>query len=128
MFSKFRSQFQVLNALLFRETHRRIDSPFEAIVALLEPILFIVVLTLMMATFGRRNVSPLGGAPILYYATGFFALYLFLYTSRRVRVPAVGRQRMPIEQRLDHIFVRIIIRILEYTVLGFLLFGFIYIF
>jgi capsular polysaccharide transport system permease protein len=122
-----RRYFGILGALLRREEENRRHSPFEALVNLLEPIFLIVLLSTLFWFLQRRQVSPLGGPPVLYYATGFFPIYFFIYVSRRMRgsVDAPGR-RFPIEQRLDHLIVHVILRIIDYSILGILLFGGIY--
>jgi capsular polysaccharide transport system permease protein len=128
LFAYTRRYLQLLKALLFRESDLRRLHPIEAIVNLLEPVVLILALTLIVSFIGRRSQAPLGGPPILYYSTGFFPLYLFLYISRRLRTPVLGRGRFAVEQRLDHILVHIVLRILEYTILGFLLFTILYVF
>jgi capsular polysaccharide transport system permease protein len=122
-----RRYFGILGALLRREEESRRQSPFESIVNLLEPIFLISLLSFLFYVLQRRQISPLGGSPVLYYATGFFPIYFFIYISRRMRgaLDAPSR-RFPIEQRLDHIFVHIILRIIDYSILGILLFGSIY--
>jgi capsular polysaccharide transport system permease protein len=76
----------------------------------------------------RRQVSPLGGATLLFFATGFFPYYFFIYISRRMRGSIDNPNlRFPIEQRLDHIIVHVILRIIDYTILGIVIFGGIYV-
>jgi capsular polysaccharide transport system permease protein len=124
----FRRYFLLLKALLFREGDLRKQNALESIMSLLEPIFFIALLSLLFAFAGRRQDSPLGGSPVLFLSTGFFPLYLFMYVSRRLRIPPMGRRRFAVEQRLDHILIHVVLRILDYTLLGFLLFGFLYFF
>jgi capsular polysaccharide transport system permease protein len=65
----------------------------------------------------------------LYYTTGFFPYYFFIYISRRMRGSIDNPNlRFPIEQRLDHIIVHVILRIIDYAILGLLMFGFLYLF
>jgi capsular polysaccharide transport system permease protein len=119
---------QILGALLRREEESRRHAPMESLVNLLEPIFLIATLTFLFYFLGRRQVSPLGGSPVLFYATGFFPLYFFIYVSRRMRGAIDAPQRrFPIEQRLDQIIVHIIMRIIDYAVLGFVLFGGLYV-
>ena len=99
----------------------------ESIINLLEPIMMIATLSFLFYFLGRRQVAPLGGPPILFYAAGFFPLYFFIYISRRMRGAIdLPRRRFPIEQRLDHIVVHVILRIIDYAILGIVLFGGIY--
>ena len=122
-----RRYLQILGALLRREEESRPQTPMESIISLLEPIFLIAVLSFLFWFLNRRQASPLGGAPVLYYATGFFPLYFFIYISRRMRGSIdQPNQRLPIEQRLDHIIVHIILRIIDYAILGLVLFGGIY--
>jgi capsular polysaccharide transport system permease protein len=122
-----RRYIQILGALLRREEESRRQTPLESVISMLEPIFLIATLSFLFWFMSRRQVSPLGGAPVLYYATGFFPLYFFIYVSRHMRGSVdQPNQRLPIEQRLDHIIVHIIIRIIDYTILGLILFGGIY--
>jgi capsular polysaccharide transport system permease protein len=125
----FRRYFQIITALLRREEENRRYAPMESIVNLLEPVLMIGTLSFLWWFLARRQFSVIGGSPVLFYGTGFFALYFFIYLSRRMSrtIESPGR-RFPIEQRLDHIVVHLILRIADYSLLGILLFGGIYIF
>ena len=125
--SDLRRYFQVIGALLRREEETRRQAPFESVANLLEPVMLITVLSLLFYFLGRRQISPLGGPPVLFYATGFFPLYLFIYVSRRMRGAIdAPKRRFPVEQRLDHILVHVIVRTIDYVLLGLLLFGGIY--
>jgi ABC-type polysaccharide/polyol phosphate export permease len=119
----------VLGALLRREGEIRIASPGEAIVELIEPIFFITIVTAAMWFVGRRDGSVLGGTPALFYASGFFALYYFNYISNRMNRAVSGpMRRFPLERRLDHIVIHIFLKTIDYSILGVLLFGTIYVF
>jgi capsular polysaccharide transport system permease protein len=121
--------FGVLRALLRLEEDNRRQAPMDSIINLLEPILLIATLTFLFYFLDRRQVAPLGGLPVLFYATGFFPLYFFIYLSRRMRGPVdAPHGRFPVEQRLDHIIVHILLRMVDYTILAILLFGGIYLF
>jgi capsular polysaccharide transport system permease protein len=121
--------FRILAALLLREESARRHAPLESLLNLLEPILLVSVMAGARHFLDRSHVSPLGESPLLFYATGFFADYLFLYISRRMGGPIQqpGR-RFPIEQRLDHIIAHVILRAMDYSILGLIIFGFIYLF
>jgi capsular polysaccharide transport system permease protein len=116
-------------ALLRREEERRRAAPVEAILDLLEPVVLIAVMSVASWFLARRNASMLGGPAVLFYSTGFFALYFFIYLSKRMRgsVPS-PRRRFPVERRLDHIVVHIMIKVFDYAILGVLLFGTLYVF
>ena len=116
----------ILLALLRREEESRRAAPMDAILNLLEPVMLIGVSALAFHILNRKQ-SPLGGPPVLFYATGFFANYFFIYLSRRMgrSVDAPGR-RFPIEQTLDLMIAHVILNTIDYTILGILLFGGIY--
>jgi capsular polysaccharide transport system permease protein len=119
---------RVLGALLRREAEIRLASPGESIVELLEPVFFIAIVTAAMWFVGRRDGSVLGGTPALFYASGFFALYFFNYISSRMnRAVSISMRRFPLERRLDHILVHIFLKTIDYSILGVLLFGTIYV-
>ena len=119
---------QILLALLRREEESRRQAPFESLFTMLEPIFFIAMLSFLFYFLGRRQTSPMGGSAVLFYATGFFPLYFFIYLSRKMRgsVDAPHR-RFPVEQRLDHVIVHIILRIIDQSILGLVLFGGLYV-
>jgi capsular polysaccharide transport system permease protein len=122
-----RRYFEILGALLRREEENRRQAPMDTVVNLLEPVFLIATISFLFYFLGRRGVSPLGGPPILFYATGFFPYYFFIYISRRMRGSIdMPSRRFPVEQRLDHIVVHIILRIIDYAILGIVLFGGIY--
>lgn len=122
-----RRYFGIILSLLRYEEMRRRAKPADAVLEMLEPVLLIAVMTAAMWFVGRRTGSPLGGHPVLFYASGFFALYFFIYLSNRMRraVDSPGK-RFPLEQRLDHILVHLFLKVIDYTILGFLMFGVIY--
>ena len=109
-----RRYLQVLGALLRKEEDSRRHAPLDSLMNLLEPIFLITLLSFLFYFLGRRQVSPLGGSPILFYATGFFPLYLFIYTSRRMRGAIdAPRWRFPIEQPLGPLSVHAVARMLD---------------
>jgi capsular polysaccharide transport system permease protein len=115
---------RIILAMIIREAQSRIASPFSSFVDLLEPVFLIGVTTMAWWMLGRNNLAPLGTSPILFYATGFFFVYLFIHQSNRMRrsVDAPTR-RFPVERRLDAIFVHLLFKIIEYAVLGVIVFG-----
>jgi capsular polysaccharide transport system permease protein len=100
-----------------------------SVLEILEPIFLIGLLTAAWQFLDRRRGSPLGDSAVLFYATGFFFLYYFIYISNRMRraIEAPTR-RFPIERRLDHIIVHVMLRTIDYGILGVVLFTLIYIF
>jgi capsular polysaccharide transport system permease protein len=127
LLASLRQYFRVLRALLRLEEEHRRQAPMDSIVNLLEPVLLIITLAFLFYFLDRRQVSPLGGPPILFFSTGFFPLYFFIYVSRRMKGSIdLPRSRFPIEQRLDLILVHVILRIIDYAILAIILFGGIY--
>jgi len=124
-----RRYVRIMLALFRREEEERRAAPGEAIMNLLEPIFMIVTISLAWWFLNRNSNSPLGGSPVLFFGSGLYAKFFLIYISRRMgrSVESAGR-RFPIEQRLDHILVHMILRIIDYAILGFLLFGVIYFF
>lgn len=117
----------VLLALLLREVEKRRQAPFTSTLSLLEPVTLIALLSFVNYFMGRQK-APLGSSPVLFFATGFFAFYFFIYISQRMKSAITpSRGRFPIEQRLDHIFVHIVLKLFDYAILGILIFGTIYI-
>lgn len=114
-------------ALVKREQLSRATDPMSSLLEILEPVFLIAIMTASFQFLGRRDNSPLGDSPVLFYATGFFFLYYFIYLSNRMRrsVDAPIR-RFPIERRLDYILVHILLRTFDYILLGFILFSVIY--
>jgi capsular polysaccharide transport system permease protein len=120
---------RVMLALFRREEEQRRAAPGEALMNLLEPVFLIGFMSLAWWFLDRRNVSPLGGSPALFFATGFYAKFLLIYVSRRMgRAVTTSARRFPIERRLDHVLVHMAIRAVDYMILGVLGFGVIYVF
>lgn len=115
----------IILTLLRREEELRRHTPLESVLELLEPIILIGIFTGAKYYLDRHGTSPLGGSVFLFYATGFFPKYYFIYISIKRLRGAIGspRHRFPIERRLDFVLVHIILKIIDYTVLGFLVFG-----
>src|SRR5262249_34490478 len=120
---------QIIFALLKQEEESRRANPMEAILDMLEPIILVGIMSAAYVFLQKKNSSPLGGSPVLFYATGFYAKYFWIYLSKRMkRTITKPMQRFPIERRLDHAIVHTIVRIFDYSILGVLGFGGIYFF
>lgn len=120
-----RFYFRLLATLLRKEALLRVNNPFDAVVAMAEPAIVIGFITSLLILSGRRSVSPLGGPAELFLTTGLYSIYLFIYTSRRLRIPP-PRRRLPLEKRLDFILVHIVIRTIDFSLLGGMVFGVLY--
>lgn len=95
---------------------------------MLEPVGLIAMMTFGMWFLGRQKGAAVGGSVVLFFATGFFAKYMFIYVSRGMRRSVDGpRQRFPLETRLDQIIVHVIVSTVDYAVLALFLFGGVYI-
>jgi capsular polysaccharide transport system permease protein len=124
-----RRHAQVTLALLMQEEEMRRRHPLDSILHLLEPVFLIGMMTAFWWMIGRNKSPPFGDSVVLFYATGFLPVYFFIYVSRRMASNIDRpRNRYPVEQRLDHMAVHIIVRIIDYSILGFFTFGAIYLF
>jgi len=120
---------QVMLALLHREELHRRRNPMEAVVLMMEPVFLIATLTTLWMFIGRKSGSVLASTPVLFYSTGLFIVYFFIFISRRMRrAVEPPARRFPIERRLDHIITHIVIRVFDYAILSVPLFGMIYVF
>jgi capsular polysaccharide transport system permease protein len=124
-----RRHTQVILALLAREEELRRKHPVDTILHLLEPVFLIATMTLFWWMLGRYRTAPFGDSIVLFYATGFVPMYYFIYLSRRMaRNIDRPRDRYPVEQRLDHMLVHVILRAADYFVLSIVIFGGTYVF
>jgi capsular polysaccharide transport system permease protein len=121
-----RSYVRLIAALLLREVANRRRAPMESFLALMEPVTAMATTGFLFWFLGRRTMAFLGGSPVLYYCTGFLAIYFFIYVANRIRALDSPNRRYPIEQRLDYILVHVLLRIGDYAILGLLTFGTIY--
>jgi len=128
-FTALRRYGQIISALLQREQERRRQAPLEGILDVLEPVVFIGLMSILWTVMSRRNNSPVGDSAILFVATGFYAKFFWICLAK-VRKGELGspRKRFPVERRLDYAFVLVIITTIDYAILGFVGFGIIYIF
>jgi capsular polysaccharide transport system permease protein len=107
---------EVIAALLWREVDRRRDAPAESITAMFEPVIILMGVALVYWIL-ERTKSPVGGSPVLFFATGLYAKYYFLHVSQRVKATTkVGR--FPVELWIDHVIVHTILKFTDYMILG----------
>lgn len=126
-----RRHSQVILSLLAREEESRRKHPVDSILHMFEPIIIVGSMCLLWWLIGRtmRSHPPVGDSIVLFYATGFYPMYLFISISRRMaRYVERPRDRFPIEQRLDHILVHLILRVTDYSIFGLIVFSGIYLF
>jgi capsular polysaccharide transport system permease protein len=80
-FDAAQSQFRVIYALMIRETRTRLaDSKLGYGWALLEPVLHILMLSLVFAVM-MRGRPPIGDKFFIFYYTGIIPYHLFVHTS-----------------------------------------------
>jgi len=115
-------------ALLRLEEEDRRRAPLNSVLNLLEPVVLIGFTVVARWVLDRLHLAAVGGNPVLFYATGYFANYLYIYTSRAMRSVDRPQKRFPIESRLDHILIHIIVSVLDYIVLGIVGFGILLVF
>jgi len=121
-----RRYLKVMSALLIREFENRKHEPFLSALELLEPIVLLGTVIGFKYLMDSHS-SPYGTSVVLFYASGFYPKYLWIWTSRYMP-QGTPRKRFPTEQRLDYIFVHVVSNATDYIVLGLLGFGFIYLF
>lgn len=81
LFEALRTQTRVIHALIIRETRTRFgDSKLGYGWALLEPILHILMLSLVFAVM-MRGRPPIGDQFFIFYYTGIIPYHLFVHTS-----------------------------------------------
>jgi capsular polysaccharide transport system permease protein len=124
--SDLRRYFKVIMALLRREEEVRRHAPIESFLEVLEPVALLLTVGTLRFFMGTAPLT-LGYDTVFFLATGFYPKYMFLWISNymRIGVLKVGR-RYPVEQRLDYIFVHIILRVFDYSIVGIFLFTVIY--
>jgi capsular polysaccharide transport system permease protein len=111
----------VIAALLRREALLRSHSPFESILAICEPLILIAAITTAWHFFVR--LPPYGDSVLLFLTSGLFPYYFFIYVSRRMRGSlGSARSRFSTEHTLDYVLTHVILRTIDYTILGFILF------
>ena len=130
----FGRYLRILRALMRQEEESRRNAPMESILELMEPVILIVTLCFFRFMFERSTsptslISPLGGSIFLFYASGLVPKYLFIYISAKRIGPAIGtRSRFPIERRFDSLIVHVILRLIDFCILGLVVFSVIYYF
>jgi len=126
-FSALRHQGNVFLALLNREEERRRHNPVEALLGVLEPLGFLVVMAALRYFTHTNAYVPVGTSQVVYLATGILPHYFFIVIATRSSKDwTSASRRFPIEQRLDLYLVAIILRCADYLILGVLLFGGLY--
>ena len=115
----------VVLALASREMLIRQREPLETILAILEPLAVISVVTFVIWFMSRAPIY--GTSTMLFVATGLFPHYLFIQIARKMRV-GTARRRFPVESVLNHVCVNAVYRVADYAIMGVILFTLIYVF
>lgn len=129
--SDLRRYFGIILTMLQREMALRRVNPAESLLDIAEPLILIgTIMTLRILIEGHKSTSPLGGSGLMFYVTGLYPKYLFIYISIKRVGGAVGspRHRFPVEQRLDLFLVHVLLRTFDFAILGIVVFGAIYFF
>lgn len=124
--SDMRRYFQVVLALLRREEEIRRRAPLEASLEVLEPVVLLLTVGSLRFFMGTAPLT-LGYDTVFFLATGFFPKYMFLWISNYMHISVLRvTRRYPVERRLDYIFVHILLRVVDYSIVGVVLFGVMY--
>jgi capsular polysaccharide transport system permease protein len=113
-----RRSASVIVTLLRREEVKRREAPVQTILGLFEPI-FLISMIGMAYWFLERNRAPVGGSPALFFASGLYIKYYFIHVSRRI--PRTRNRRFPAELWLDQVIVFMLIKFIDYLLLGILM-------
>jgi capsular polysaccharide transport system permease protein len=113
-------QGRVFFAVFLRESAMRRGQAYGLgwLLGALEPLLMLGALTLLFTV--TNHTAGYGTNMILFLATGIFPLYMFLYTSIRVRSPAtlLSGWRFPLEMPLDEILAHFVLQVIATTIVG----------
>jgi capsular polysaccharide transport system permease protein len=127
--ASMRQYGRVMFALLQKQMEQRRRAPLEAVADVLEPLMFVALLTVLWTFLNRRTSSPLGDDAVLFIGTGFYAKFFWISLSKMSRrVIGIPERRFPIERRLDYIFVHVVMTTGEYLLLALAGFGIVYFF
>jgi capsular polysaccharide transport system permease protein len=121
-----RRYLKVISSLFIREIQNRQHDPFFSILEIFEPVVMLGTV-LAFKYVMDAHTSPYGDSMLLFYASGFYPKYLWIWTSRYFP-RGTPRRRFPTEQRLDYIIVHLVTVWADYIILGLAGFAFIYFF
>jgi capsular polysaccharide transport system permease protein len=107
-----------------------LHEPLQVMVHLFEPALVVGTFMLFRYAVSPFLAAPIGTSLLFFYVTGFYPKYLFIFVSAikaRGEI-AAPHMRFPVAQRLDYIIVHVIITVIEYIIIGLIVFDGLYIF
>jgi ABC-type polysaccharide/polyol phosphate export permease/Flp pilus assembly protein TadD len=114
-FAALQTQLRVIYALMIRETRTRLaDSKLGYGWALLEPVLHILMLSLVFAVM-MRGRPPIGDKFFIFYYTGIIPYHLFVHTSSSMTNAVTSSApllQLPLVSTLDVIMARGLVEIL----------------
>lgn len=118
---------RVLSASFLREIDLTLGkNPFSFVAALLEPVAMIAFMCGWHYLIAIR--PPYGTDIVLFFSTGYYPYYIFLYLSQASRLSKSSGplRRFPVEKSLEAILASAMTELITYVMVGVVLFGFIY--
>jgi capsular polysaccharide transport system permease protein len=123
-FAALRTQLRVIYALMIRETRTRLaDSKLGYGWALLEPVLHIMMLSLVFAIM-MRGRPPIGEQFFIFYYTGIIPYHLFVHTSGSMTNAVTGNTpllQLPLVSPFDVIMARGLVEVLTDIIVAIIL-------
>jgi capsular polysaccharide transport system permease protein len=118
----------IILAIFWHEAEVKRHAPLQLIVHLLEPMIVVATFMVFRYEVSPLITSPYGPSLLFFYVTGFYPKYFFIFISS---IKARGQMaaphlRFPLAQRLDYILVHDMFVIIEYFVVGLVVFGGLY--
>ncbi len=125
-FQPLKVQARVIGALILREMRTRFGkSRLGYAWALIDPLLYIAVLSLVFHAAGRSN-PPLGHSAILFFATGVLPLRMCIKIGASLMSAIQANESLfyfPVVKQIDAIFARFILEFFTYIMVMILLFS-----
>ncbi|WP_299809998.1 ABC transporter permease [uncultured Roseibium sp.] len=122
--ASLKRQFAIISALIIREMTTRYGTKFGGYMwAVLDPVLFIGILTLVFSAIAR--LPPLGRSFVLFYATGYLAFYSYRSTADQIAKSIEANKALlnyPVVTPYDTIISRIILQLITLFAVNMLLF------
>ena len=124
IFAALRTQLRVVYALMMRETRTRLaESKLGYGWALLEPVLHILMLSLVFAVM-MRGRPPIGDKFFIFYYTGIIPYHLFVHTSSSMTYAVSSNGpvlQLPLVSTFDVIMARGLVEVLTDVVVAIIL-------
>ena len=124
IFAALRSQLRVIYALIMRETRTRLaESKLGYGWALLEPVLHILMLSLVFAVM-MRGRPPIGDKFFIFYYTGIIPYHLFVHASSSMTYAVTSNGpvlQLPLVSPFDVIMARGLVEVLTDVIVAIIL-------